>query len=301
MKTKALHLIAGLFLTLYLCSCANLEHINTFATVSTKALASETTIGYSFTQSCEDFDCKTAAGIKGIYYYPVTTDQLRAAYIDTVSCDCEVFKNADKALTTINGVLNAYLTGLANLSDNKAVNYNYDKLVSAVNTTSTKLKISGDEVTALGKIATILTNDLMNSYRRNKLKVIIKKADPDFQIVLTAYIRQMEIFKKLILKNDLITLKSWYSTYLKDNDDKLSPYEKGKIFKDYLDQRAKFGAYESLTNNFISALQKIKTGHAELAKDWDHLTEANAKELINGYSADIFSLVGEFNKIKTSK
>ena len=299
MKTRLTYLTLGPLLVLFISSCANLEHVNTFATVSENALSSETGIGYSFTQSCEDFDCKMDQGI-GLYYYPVTGDQMKVAFTDSIKCNCDAFKNADKALTTINGVLNAYLTGLANLSGSKAVNYNYGNLVTAINTTSTKLSLSSTEVTALGNIATTVSNDLVDTYRRNKLREIIRKADPDVQITLSAYIKQMQIFRDVILKGDLRTLANWYSGYLAENSTKLSSYEKGKIYQDYLDQKAKIASYQTLTDSFISALQKIQTGHSALVKDADHLTETTVKEIINGYSADIFSLISQFNKLKSS-
>jgi hypothetical protein len=299
MKTRSVYLSVALLLVVCITGCANLEHINTFATLSEKALSAETDIGYSYSQSCEEFNCKVSDSI-GLYYYPVTAEQMKAAFIDTPKCNCKAFENADNALTTINSMLSAYFTGLANLSDSKAVNYNYNDLVSAINTNATKLSFSADEVTAFGNIATILSNDLMNTYRRNKLKVIIKKADPDIQIVLSAYIKQMQSFRDVVLKGDLQFLANWYSGYLTDNSGKLSPYEKGKIYQDYLDQKAKIINYQTLTTSFISSLQTIKAGHAAMVKDAGQLTAANVKEIINAYSADIFSLISQFNKLKTS-
>ena len=293
-------MVLSVFLSsLLLISCANLSQINNFATVSVKALASENSIGYSFTQSCTEFDCAIKNAMP-IYYYP-TVEQLRVAFGPGPVCNCDSFKNADKTLTTMNAVLTAYLTGLANLSDSKTVNYNYSNLVSAINANDTKFKLSGDEVTSLGKIATVISNDLMNTYRRNKLKKIIPASDPDIQIIITAYVRGLNYFEKFILKNDQDFLTNWYSGYLKDNDTKLSPIEKAKIYQDYLDQKAKLLSYQSLVDNYVAALKKIQSGHAELAKDAGAFNETNAKEAINAYSADIFSLISDFNQLKSKK
>jgi hypothetical protein len=296
--TKSTLHVLGAVLLLSVCSCANLEHVNTFATTSVKALSSASAIGYSYTQSYEDFHCKAQKHI-GLYELD-TKENLSRAFTDSITCNTTATEKADKALTTINGVVSAYLTGLANLSADKAVNYNYSNLVSAINADTSKLSFSGTEVTAIGNIATIVSNDLMNAYRRNKLKTIVKKAEPDIQIVLSAYIKQMNYFKTGVLEDDKTKLGNWYSTYLTKHISTLSPYEKSLIFQSYLDQKAKIESYQTLTNSFVKSLEKIKSGHTELSKDADHLTEDNIKQLINGYSADIFSLISQFNQLKTA-
>ena len=75
---------------------------------------------------------------------------------------------ADKTLDLFNNVLTAYLTGLAYLSDNKAVNYNFDNLIKAVDVDAIKnvLPITKSDLTSLGKLATIISNDLMDLYRK---------------------------------------------------------------------------------------------------------------------------------------
>jgi hypothetical protein len=293
-KTPAIGLYSFLLITLA-ASCVNLEHINTFATASVKSLNSQQSTGYSFTQSCLDFDCRP-----DIYSYPATDNDLPAAFGPAPACDCDAFKKADKALNTLNGVVTAYLTGLGNLSDGKAVNYNYGDLVNAVDSNAllSKLSISSAEWTSVGKIATIVSNDLMNAYRKKKLKDIIKKTDPAFQIVISAYIKGMQRFEKSLLQDDLLWLMDKYSTYLKAHRDRLSPYEAGQVYAAYLSERAKILTYKSINETFITALQKIADGHAALAKEADHLTEDTIKQLINQYSADISALLTELSTFK---
>jgi len=299
MKNRIVFSLSLLAFTLALASCANLSHINTFATVSVDALSSKNAIGYSFEQSCREFDCQLKSSAP-IYYYP-TKNEMGTAFGNPPACNCDSFKNADKTLSTINAVLTAYLTGLADLSDGKAVNYNYNDLVSAINKNEATFKLSDVEVTALGKVATIVSNDLMNTYRRNKLKTIVAKADTPFQFIMAAYIRGMGYFKNIVLKNDQDYLVNWYSDYLVKNDATLSPMEKARIFQDYKAQKAKIVAYQALVDNYIAALKTIQAGHAELVKNAAALSVANAKEVINAYSADIFSLISEFKQLKSKQ
>src|SRR3569833_2061900 len=289
MKIRFLFNLALAVVLLAVSSSAYLSHINTFATVSVDALSSKNSIGYSFEQSCREFDCQLKSSAP-IYYYPTKTE-MGTGFGNPPACNCDSFKNADKTLSTINAVLTAYLTGLADLSDGKAVNYNYDDLVKAINKNDAKFGLSETEMTALGKVATIVSNDLMNTYRRNKLKAIITKADTPFQFIVTAYIRGMGYFKNTVLKNDQDFLINWYSDYLVKNDATLSPVEKARIFQDYKAQKAKMVAYQALVDNYIASLKTIQAGHAELAKNASSLSVASAKEAINAYSADNFSRI----------
>ncbi|HTE01636.1 MAG TPA: hypothetical protein VK668_20250 [Mucilaginibacter sp.] len=277
-------------------SCANLEHINTYATVSTKALESESAIGYSYTQHCQDFVC-----VSDIYAVPAN-----GHIQDTSACDCEPYKLADKALNTLNSVLSAYLTGLGKLSDKKTVDYNYDNLVKAIDVDKIKtvIPVTKDQITSLGKIAATITNNLMDGYRKKKLGEIIKDTNPDFQIVLDTYIALMENqFTQTLILTDKDELAVRYNRFIITNDDKgqMPSYIKTQIYQDYLAQAGKFKAYKNLTGKFIAALKEIKAGHAKLATEVDHLTEDGLKTAINGYSADLYAIIQEFNKIKNAK
>ncbi|SHN26182.1 hypothetical protein [Mucilaginibacter sp. OK098] len=281
---------------LVLASCANLDHINTYATLSTKALESQNSIGYSYAQHCQDFVCS-----QELYYFPPY-----GKFQDTIPCDCEAYKLADKALNTLNSVLSGYLTGLGKLSDKKAVNYNYDNLVKAIDVDKIKniVPITSDQVTSLGKIATTVTNDLMDGYRKKKLKDIIKNTDPDFQILLGAYIGLMETqFTIFLIGTDKSELANRYNRYFIEHKENqtLPSYIKAQYYQDYLVRAAKFNAYRDLTGKFIAALREIKAGHAKLALESDKLTEDTLKTAVNQYSADLYSIVQEFNKLKNSK
>ncbi|MEP6952067.1 MAG: hypothetical protein ABI863_22445 [Ginsengibacter sp.] len=289
------YLAVNLILLVSFTSCVNLQHVNKFATTSVEALARQDDIGYSFTQHCLDFECK-----KDIYHIPdVTKDFGKAA-----PCNCDTFKKADDALDLFNSVLTAYLTGLANLSDSKAVNYNFDNLIKAVDVDEIagQLKITKPEMTSLGNLATIISNDLMNLYRKRKLKEIIKKSNTDFGIVISAYRKCVnDFFKNVLLDNDLnITLPNLYSTYFITNAALLSPLEKARIYEEYLARRATFETYKALTARLVFALDEIKDGHNKLNEESDHLTRNDLKQLINEYSTDIRAALGEFRKLKKS-
>jgi hypothetical protein len=291
---------APLLLTIYT-SCVDLSHINTFATASVTSLQAQSS-NYSYAQSCMDFDCRI-----GIYYYPTGNADLPKAFSPAAPCNCDTPKKADQALSIMNQVLSAYLTSLAKLSDSKVVNYNFTNLVNAIDSNSlvsSRLSIKSSDWSSVGKIATILSNDLMDAYRKKKLKDIIKKSDPDFQVVMAAYIKQMQQFESIILENDLVWLDNNYSQYFIDNVIKakaISPYEAAQVYQDYLNERAKITSYKSMTDVFIAALQKIKDGHSTLAKELDHLSTDDVKQVLNQYSTDISSLVSDFNSLKKTK
>jgi hypothetical protein len=309
MTKKSALLAYGLPLTVLFTSCVNLSQINTFATASVTSLQTASS-NYTYAQSYQDFDCRNATGI---YYYPQTAADINQAFGTTVTCNADSSKKADQILSTMNQVISAYLTALGNLSDSKAVNYNFSNLTGAIDSNSliqSKLSITTTQWTSLGKIATTLSNDLMNAYRKKKLKDIITKTDPDFQIVLAAYIRQMQGFEK-ILGYDSSWLVNMYDNYFimlfkaKTVDSlksmRISSYEASLVYQDYLSQQTKIQSYKSMTDKFIAALQKIKDGHATLAKDVDRLNEDAVKQALNQYSTDISGLTVDFNSLKSKK
>jgi hypothetical protein len=283
-----------IFLTSYT-SCVNLQHVNRFATSSVDVLSHEDDIGYSFTQHCLDFKCKE------IYHIP--TNFSKDFGEEPMRCDCDTFKMADKTLVLFNNVLTAYLTGLANLSDNQAVNYNFDNLIKAVDVDQIKdkLQITKSDISSLGKLATIISNDLMDLYRKRKLKDIIKKSNSAFDTVISAYRKCMNnYYKNIVLEGDYRNLSNLYTQYFKNNETLLSPIEKARIYEEYLTRRETFARYKGLSERFISALDEIKDGHNKLNEEADHLTRKDLKELVSKYATDIDSFMSEFNKLKKS-
>ncbi|WP_183565779.1 hypothetical protein [Mucilaginibacter sp. SP1R1] len=288
------HYFLSVFLSALLCSsCANLDHISNYAAISNKALETQSSIGYSYTQHCLDFDCA-----QSLYYSPAY-----GHFQDTVACNCDTYKLADKALITLNSVLAGYLTGLGKLSDKNAVNYNYDDLVKAIDVDKIKsiLPITSAQISSAGKIATVITNDLMSAYRQKKLKEIIKKTNPDFQIVIDTYISLMKNqFTVLLIDADKMEITNRYNRYFA-TEQNLPAYIKTQYYQDYLGKVAKLKSYKDLTERFIAALIEIKKGHQEINDQLDNITTDSIKQLVNKYSADLYTIVQEFNTLKNAK
>ncbi|MEP7141251.1 MAG: hypothetical protein ABI707_00210 [Ferruginibacter sp.] len=142
----------------------------------------------------------------------------------------------------------------------------------------------------------------MDLYRKRKLKEIIKKSNPDFEIVITTYRRSMnDFFKDILLKNDHDTkLPNLYSDYFKTNEALLSPLEKARIYEEYMVKRATFEKYAVLSGKFIAALDTIKLAHNELNKKSDSLTNKDFRELNIRYATDMEAILSEFKKLKKS-
>jgi len=282
-------------------SCVHLEHVHTYATTSIKSLEEANTNSYTFTQSCRDFDCRP-----DIFYFPKTKTEIGTVFgVGAPVCNCDTFKMADKALMTVNEVLTGYLAALAALSDGKAVDYNFTHLVTAIDSNSlirSKLSITPSQWSSVGKLATLLANDLLNLYRKKKLREVIVKAEPDFHIVLDVYIEQLRGFEKRILVNDQLWLDNQYSNYLVVNLDpansaKISAYEAGLVYHAYLEEKEKLHSYREMTEAFIGCLEHIRDGHASLAKG-ENLSTDDMKQLISQYSADIYSFYSLFISLK---
>lgn len=287
-------LIILLLICVSITSCVNLQHVNTFATSSAKSLANNVNIGYSFTQHCYDFECTSE-----IYHVPKST----AEYTVIAPCNkCDIYKKADKALNVFNNVLAAYLTGLAQLSDKKAVNFDLSDLVKAINAGIKPLSITPAEITSAGKIGSSIGADLLNFYRKKQLKKIITNSSQDFDVVITAYIRCMDTnFKDILLESDLnILLPNLYSSYYQLNNKLLSPYENSIVYEQYLNKRKTFEQYKTLTEKYVEALKKIKDGYDNLSSHLGDLSKDDIKDSLFKYAIEIQEIVTDFNVIKNS-
>ena len=271
-------------------ACVNLDHIYSFASESESILLSESDIGYSFYQSCLEFDC--------IAEQPTLDNTLK---LPDKECNCDTFLMADKTILIFNKIISGYLSTMANLSNEKRVDYNYADLSKSIDAEAIrgKLNITSDQINAASKLATDITNKLLDAYRKKKLHEVITSVNDDFQKVMDAYIICIRDFlRDQIIENSLDRLKNNYSTYLKINNRLLSAEGKEKVLNDYLTKKSNLEKSKKLATKYIESLQAIKAGHQTIYEESSHLDEQAVINMILKSATNIKTLKEEFQNIK---
>jgi hypothetical protein len=287
---KRINIVLLIFTICNLSACINLDHIYTFASESESILQSQSDIGYSFYQSCLEFDCLAEP--------PTLDNKLK---LPEKECNCDTFLMADKTILIFNKIISGYLGTMANLSDEKKVNYNYADLSKSIDAEAIrgKLNITSDQINAASKLATDITNKLLDAYRKKKLHEVITSVNEDFQKVMGAYIICIRDFlRDQIIENSQDRLKNNYSTYLKINNSLLSAEGKEKVLKEYLSKKSALEKSKKLATKYIESLQAIKAGHQTIFEEASHLDEQAVINMVLKSATNIKTLKEEFQNIK---
>jgi hypothetical protein len=279
-RVKALIII---FLSVLICSCANLRAVNSFSSGSLEGVQKFEQIHYSFAQHCQDrcvFEAISKFEIKR-----------------SLECDCDIYKKADSVTVLIYNSIKGYLDGLTNLSDNNLANYNLDTLKSSLTEGDFgNIKIGKEQVEAYGGIAQILLNAVSGAYRKKKIKFYIEKANKPIQILLDKFqfILQKNLNEELDFKKE--KLFAFYRELLLNND--LTEYEKGKATAEYYEQVANIDRTQQEIDLFAGSLKDISEGHQKIYDNRNKLSARELKNLLVAYQSDISNMVSHFNKLK---
>ncbi len=269
------------------CSCANLEHINKYAHGSAEGLEKFKEIPFSFGDYCRH------------YQEAALTNSLQTDIAPLPKLDCKFYSNSDTALKIFNHVLTAYLQGLEKLSDKDLVNYNLDDAATNLQALQGQIgwNVGDTQVTATKNIVTKLLNNLMNHYRKKKLKQIIEGSKNDFKIVIESYmigIQALQGEAKLALRN----YQDFYSNPLLEMAKEKAL--KTLLVRDYHHKEDVFAKTDKAIETYLKILKKIETGYDELAKSSDHLTADDLRDKLVKYASDFQYLNAQMADLKTS-
>lgn len=275
--------IFWLFSSLATFSCVNLKTVGDFSTASVAGIQNFEQIDYTFLDHCLD-RCKDEA---------ISKIEFRR----TLECSCEVYAEADSVTQLFYRTIGGYFLGLEDLSQNELTDYSTDAVVNSLTATEMgPLKIDENLAVAYTSLSNTLLRATTDFYRRRKLSAYIEEANAPLQTLLGSW-------QKIIrtnLKGELRFKKErMYSYYM---DVKMS----GALKTDYDGRRATAEYYQALDeiqqlekqmDLFAEGLAEIAAGHQVLYDNRDKLSVKDIAIDMLGYSAEVKTLVSEFNKL----
>jgi hypothetical protein len=284
-KTFTSSKIGLVALTLCVCSCINLKPVNDFSGTSLKSIQNYENLDYSFTKHCLE---------------KCNLDRLSENSIvraDSIKCDCDDFKKADKATNMLYQVIVGYFDNLQKISNNEVSTYKFDALKKAL--TEGKfgdVEIKKSTVESYSKIALVVSRAVTDGYRKKKVQQFVEEANEPIQDLTKSFqkILNESLKEELKFKKEDYFLK--YSLMLRDAT--LSSNDRSNLIKEYYQKMAEIESKQKQIGNFADGLSKISEGHQQLYDNRDKMTALEFQNLITSSTNDIKSIISEFKKLK---
>ncbi len=276
-------------------SCVDLKEINTFAKTSDATLQSVSDNGYSFTSSYLNYTTT-----QPFYNFNPEETQKNKISLPTTTIsasDLKLAQDADKTIDLFASSMQAYLQGLAKLSDQGLINYDYSGVGASIKSQAAvmaKLGISGNDVDDALNIARVATNVIMGKYREKVLRDVIINHNTSFKNAADALKKCLGALS-LNETADVQLLQTRYAPLLADPS---LPFDKKFEWrKEYADGMSDLEKKKAVIEKQIQAVDRLKNAHDAIA-----LQLANSKldskaviALIRTHSAEIKSV---FSSIK---
>ncbi len=266
MRILSLSCLLFIPVAMMLSSCANLDKINDFAGTADKGAAGFETLSVTFQSICAD-------NYKEL--------DIKAGKLNSSKCNCSTEKQADSVDYLFYKTIEGYLDGLQKLSAGQTTSYNFDSL----NTQLTDLKVPSETAGAYSKLGSILATAITDGYRRNKLKLYIREANPPLQLLLH-YLRS-NIGTSLAIKLSAYKgkLESDYHDLLNNSNGR--DFEKRQIIEEFYAQNTAIQNQLAELKAYAALLQTVAQGHQQLADNLNKLDKDGLKTMLSGYVSNI--------------
>jgi hypothetical protein len=248
---------------LMLASCVSLKEINGFAKSSGATLQTVTDSKYSFTSSY--INGQTVEPFFKLDLDEINRNRFSLPAVTFDTAAMKVNKDADGTILLFVNALQSYLGGLTKLSGEDLVNYDFTSVGESLKGNQAALQkanVTGDDIDAALKIAKVATDAIMGRYREKKLRSVIIGYDAAFQRTAERLFGTLRILHHT-LGSDSGILVNNYRLLLAN--EKLPMANKLQWRKDYLTAMNDLQKQGIAITKMMDAVQKIKTGHGELA------------------------------------
>ena len=262
-------------------SCANLKHVNAYASESLEAIQYFETLNYSFQQACLD---------------KCVEKKIINLEFRNVNCPCEAEKEADSVTLKIYSSIYGYFDGLSKLSDNALTSYKTDALTNALSEGQFgSVLIETEQVESYSKISKILIDAFTNSYRKRKIKTYVKDANTPLKTLISFldFNISENLNGKLKVKKERI--KSDYLDLV--NDSSLSSFEQRNAIKEYYNTLQNIEQQQAIFLAYSTTLSVISDGHQQLYDDIEKLTVKEIQQHLFQSASEIKSVISELKKI----
>ena len=251
-------------------SCASLSEVHDYATASVVALNKMDTLDYTFNDYCRR-DCEL--------------QQMRLGEITPVfNCNCqEAAANADDAIQKIHLTMVAYLTAIAQLSNNKNFSYDASGLAAALQK-STLLQLNDKQVAATKKAGNFIATAATTFYRKKKLKEYMGQADSVFHDLTETFIYLVDNRLRAQLQFEYDARVPNIKQMVDNTSDKGM---KQLFVKLYLDEKAYYNRHIALIDAYVTVLKLVQKGYHDLYTHRYNLKDESIKDLVKHYSQDL--------------
>jgi hypothetical protein len=250
-------------IALMLASCVSLKEINSFAKSSGATLQTLTDSKYSYTSSY--INGQTLEPFFNLDMDEVNRNRFNLPAVTFDTAQLKLNKDADGTIMLFVNALQSYLGGITKLSGEDLIDYDFTSVGESLKgnlAALQKVNVTGDDIDAALKIAKVATDAIMGRYREKKLRSVIIGYDAAFQRTAERLYGSLRILHHTLGSDSGILVRN-YRLLLAN--EKLPMTNKLQWRKDYLTAMNDLQKQGLAIAKLMEAVQKIKTGHGELA------------------------------------
>jgi len=259
-------------LIIFNCSCAQLNSINRYSSLSAKSIQLFNGLGYSFQKHCEEVCLLTA----------IKTHDIERR----LDCSCATYKKADSITFQIHQIIQGYFNGLAQLSEGSLSDYTLTQLNENLSTGNfASIKIAPKHVDAFSKISGLMLKASTDVYKKKKLNSFIAEANDPLQILLSKF--------EFILQNNLkveldFQKEKLYSAFkpiiLKADNTNFDKTQASYFYYKKLDE---INRQQNRISAYARCLHQIASGHQWLFNHRHELKEKDVRRALMRYNQNI--------------
>jgi hypothetical protein len=281
---RGLHLVLFLASSFCLGGCVNLKAVHDFSTASVAGLKNFEEIDYTFLDHCMD-RCEEEA---------ISKFEIQRS----LECPCDLYIKADSVTQLMFQQITGYFEALGALAQPGLTTYNTGAFVSSLTAEQMgPIKIDDNLAASYTALSNILLSATSGTVRKSKLAAYIEEANQPLQVVLEAIQGIIHTNLKGELRFKKERLYGFYMD-MKMKNTLLSDYERARAATEYYQALREIQQKEKQMDLFVAALAKIAAGHQTLYDNRNKLTVNDLALSMLSYSAQVETLVSEFNKLK---
>jgi hypothetical protein len=257
-------LIALLLLSFLISGCVDLKSIRTFTDTSkdttTYIALTEDSVKSLERRQCYESDSQQAT--------------LRSLIEDR--------KKANVVLVQTHTILSQYLSALGDMASDDLISFdtslnNLTSAMGALKSSKGNNVFTSQEVNAVNKIATLLSNAFFEQYRQDKLKEAILSTNQDFQILIRLLINSTELYSQSLQTEKSVT-NNYYQTIRMTAESNPPQDAALELLRNvYVEKLDAIDKKIATADNYGKILKKIGEGHQYL---YDNIDQISTKQTL---------------------
>jgi hypothetical protein len=273
--------------SLLMAGCSSPLAVSAFAHSSNEALAAGPAIFRDIHGSCVRRHTN-AASITPLFM-PATGPG--SSPVGAENPACAAFVSQGEGLTQASSVLASYFRAMEQLAafNTSTISSAGEKAGENASSTAQLTAVQADSV---GKLAGIVTQLFTEGYRRGKLLHFLREADSAVASVTTAFETVVSKDYESLLREEQQSLMARYQ----NAGDTSNAAILLLLNRSYTDDVNQLNRRRDSAEAYVQALQKIREGHRELAKNLPHLKGKELSLALDAYTSGLDELVPVLQK-----